>query len=141
MKLSILVPILAAALTWADELRFDTVYDNGNQSLATVSCSNGANGLLTRGFTTFNSLPTFPNIGGSSAIPGFNSPQCGSCWNVTFTNAAGASTSLNITAIDHAASGFVVSQEAMDKLTNNNAVAFGVVNVTSAQLAASACGL
>ncbi|KIK49736.1 hypothetical protein GYMLUDRAFT_101390 [Collybiopsis luxurians FD-317 M1] len=120
MKLSILVPILAAALTRADELRYDTVYDIGNQSLVTVSCSNGANGLLTRGFTTFNSLPTVPNIGGSSAIPGFNSPQCGSCWNVTFTNAADISKSLSITVIDHAGSGF---------------------NVVSAQLAAYACGL
>ncbi|KAF5364542.1 hypothetical protein D9757_010973 [Collybiopsis confluens] len=141
MKLSIFLSILAATVTSADQLRFDTVYDIANQSLATVACSTGANGLLTRGFTTFGSLPTFPNIGGASAITGFNSAQCGSCWNVTFTNATGISRSLNILAIDVASPGFVVSQEAMDNLTNNNAVAFGVVNVVSAQLSAAACGL
>ncbi|KAJ3877028.1 Cerato-platanin [Lentinula edodes] len=137
MKFSVFVPILTAATTLADQLRFDTTYDNANQSLSTVACSDGVNGLLTKGFTTFGSLPTFPNIGGASAVTGFNSPNCGSCWNVTFTNSTtGDSTTLSILAID-VGSGFVVSQEAMDNLTNDNAVALGVVNVDSVQVNAS----
>ena len=72
-------------------LTFDTTYDNSGQSLATVSCSNGPNGLLTKGFTTFGSLPNFPNIGGGSVVEGFNSINCGTCWTLTFQN-----TSLNV---------------------------------------------
>ncbi|KAJ3731667.1 cerato-platanin-like protein [Lentinula guzmanii] len=141
MKFTIFVPILTAASTMADQLRFDTTYDNANQSLSTVACSNGMNGLLTKNFTTFGSLPTFPNIGGASAVTGFDSPNCGSCWNVTFTNTTtGNATTLSILAID-VASGFVVSQEAMDTLTDGNAVALGVVNVDSVQVNASVCGL
>ncbi|KAF8577426.1 hypothetical protein K439DRAFT_1639753 [Ramaria rubella] len=34
-----------------------------HHSLSIVACSNGVNGLLTKGFTTFDSLPTFTNIG------------------------------------------------------------------------------
>ncbi|GAW06681.1 cerato-platanin 7 [Lentinula edodes] len=114
MKFSVFVPILTAATTLADQLRFDTTYDNANQSLSTVACSDGVNGLLTKGFTTFGSLPTFPNIGGASAVTGFNSPN----WD---------STTLSILAID-VGSGFVVSQEAMDNLTNDNAVALELVH-------------
>ncbi|KAJ3819183.1 cerato-platanin-related secreted protein [Lentinula raphanica] len=143
MLFSILVTILTAASTiTADQLRFDTTYDNENQSLATVACSNGENGLLTKNFTTFGSLPNFPNIGGASAVTMFNSPNCGSCWNVTFTNAStGDNTTLSILAIDVAATGFVVSLEAMNNLTDGNAVALGVVNVDSVQVNSSVCGL
>jgi hypothetical protein len=139
---AIAAPALGSIVGADPELRYDTTYDNKNQSLATVACSDGANGLLTRNFTTFGSLPSFPNIGAASAITGWNSTQCGTCWNVTYTNTSTkAATTLSITAIDVAGTGFVVSQEAMDHLTGNNAVQFGVVNVTSVQVNASVCGL
>nr|AGL40521.1 cerato-platanin 6 [Crinipellis campanella] len=145
MKASLFLSSLALALlptqTFAVTLAYDTVYDNAAGSLSTVACSDGANGLLTRGFTTFGSLPSFPNIGAAEAITGWNSTACGSCWEVTFTNSSGIAKSLNITAIDVATPGFVLAQAAMDELTNNNAVAFGRVDVTSRQVNASACGL
>ena len=34
--------------------------------------------MLTKGYKVFQDLPTFLNIGGSSAVPGWNSPNCGS---------------------------------------------------------------
>ncbi|KAF8894768.1 Cerato-platanin-domain-containing protein [Infundibulicybe gibba] len=85
-----LLPLIAA-----DSVSFDPVYDNANQSLATVSCSNGANGLLTRGFTTFGSLPNLAHIGGATAVEGFNSVNCGTCWQLTFTNSSGIAKSVN----------------------------------------------
>ncbi|KAF5367672.1 hypothetical protein D9757_010974 [Collybiopsis confluens] len=140
-SLSFILPVTLAAAASAVQLRYDNTYDNAAQSLATVSCSDGANGLLTKGFTTFGSLRNFPNIGAAQAVTGWNSTACGSCWSVTYTNAQGKATSVNILAVDHAGTGFNVAQEAMDTLTGGNAVAFGVVDVTATQVAASACKL
>lgn len=48
---------------------------------------------------------------------------------------------LQMLAIDHAGDGLVMSQEAMNALTNNQAVALGTVQATVTQVAASECGL
>lgn len=127
--------LLFAGSVFADTVSYDQTYDNKGQSLATVACSDGANGLLTRGFTTFGSLPSFPFIGGAAAIPGWNSTQCGTCWNLAFNG-----TSINILAIDHS-TGFNIALEALNKLTNNNAVQIGRINAVATQVAASVCGL
>ncbi|TFY54973.1 hypothetical protein EVJ58_g8538, partial [Rhodofomes roseus] len=50
---------------------YDENYDNSGQSLSTVSCSDGTYGLETKGYTTFGSLPDFPNIGAAAAISGW----------------------------------------------------------------------
>jgi hypothetical protein len=145
MKLSaIFAPLALAVLpstTYAVTLAYDTVYDNKSGSLATVACSDGSNGMLTRGFTTFGSLPKFPHIGAASAITGWNSPNCGTCWQLTYTNSSGVSKSINILGIDVAGAGFNVALAAMNELTNGNAVQFGRVDVASKQVAASVCGL
>lgn len=133
---------------------YDEVYDNAGGSLATVACSDGPNGLLTKGqpkhhfstrcdadprhtgFTTFGSLPTFPNIGGASAVAGWNSPSCGSCWQLTYNG-----TSINVLAVDHTDAGFNIGLKALNKLTKNQGVFLGRVNAQFKQLANSACGL
>lgn len=66
LSLLVSAAIAASAVAESDTLRYDTTYDNAGQSLSTVTCSDGTNGLLTKGFTTFGSLPTFPNIGAFS---------------------------------------------------------------------------
>lgn len=138
MKFATASALLFALVSIAlgQQVTFDPVYDNANQSLLTVECSTGSNGLVTRNFTTFDSLPTFPFIGGAQAVEGFNSAQCGSCWNVTFNG-----TSITVTAIDHAASGFNIALSAMNNLTNGQAEQLGVVQATATQLNASDCGL
>ena len=117
-------------------VRFDPTYDNANGSLTTVSCSTGVNGLITRGFTTFGSLPTFPNIGAAAAVTGFNSAACGSCWQVVFNG-----TSIFVTAIDHAGEGFNVAEASLNTLTHGLAEELGVVQANATQVAASKCGL
>ena len=78
MKLISVVALLAAPFAAsATRLSWDSVYDQGTQSLSTVACSDGSNGLLAR-YGTFGGLPTFPRIGGSSEIANWNSPNCGS---------------------------------------------------------------
>ena len=138
MQLSAAVLAVLAALAapiLADTVSFDTVYDDPSTSLDEVACSDGPNGLITKGFTTFGSLPT-KNIGGAAAVAGFNSPQCGSCWELTFNG-----TSINVLAIDHAGSGFNIAEGAMNALTNNQAAFLGRVDATATQVNASACGL
>ncbi|KAI1782981.1 cerato-platanin-like secreted protein [Ganoderma leucocontextum] len=118
------------------QVTWDSVYDNGSNSLDIVSCSNGPNGLETKGFKTFGDLPDFPYIGGAQAVAGFNSPNCGSCWQLTYKN-----TTINVLAIDHAGSGFNIAKAAMDTLTDGQAVQVGVVQATSKEVAPSVCGL
>ncbi|OCB87681.1 SnodProt1 [Sanghuangporus baumii] len=129
--------LLFATAAFAVRAGFDNTYDDADASMNIVVCSDGANGLASR-FPTFGSVPTFPNIGGASAIPGWNSPQCGTCWQLTYS---GTGNSIFVTAIDHADDGFNLSQEALDTLTNGRAVEFGVVDVTATQVDSSACGL
>lgn len=115
---------------------YDQAYDNGSSSLDTVACSDGANGLLTKGFSTFGSLPHFPNIGGAAAVGGWNSAQCGSCWQLTFKGK-----SINVLAVDHADAGFNIALGAMNTLTNGQAQQLGRIDATAKQVAASQCGL
>jgi len=136
-----LAALSAVVFASPSTLSWDTVYDNGNTSLDVVACSDGSNGLLTRGFTTFGSLKNFPNIGGVPAITDFNSANCGTCWKVTYTNAQGTQKSINILGIDTGEKGFNVAKAAMNTLTNNQADQLGRVDVDAVQIAASSCGL
>ncbi|KAF8259561.1 Cerato-platanin [Lactarius quietus] len=136
IALAALFSVAAAATT--EPLRDNSFYDNGQQSLNNVACSNGANGLVTKGFTDFASLPTFPNVGGVFAVGAWNSPDCGSCWEVTYP---GTGVTIYVTAIDTVYSGFDVSQASMNTLTNGEANQFSSINVEATQVPASYCGL
>ncbi|KAJ3566583.1 hypothetical protein NP233_g6905 [Leucocoprinus birnbaumii] len=139
--LATLLVLPAAAFAVSTTLSWDSVYDNKSGSMDTVACSDGSNGLENRGFKTFGSLPTFPNIGGIPDITEWNSASCGTCWNVTYVNGQGKSKSITVTGIDVGSKGFNVAQAAMNTLTNNQAVSFGRVNVNAVKIAASNCGL
>lgn len=133
-----------ATLAVAETLQYDPAYDMGSASLNTVACSDGANGLITRGYgTTLGSLHNFPNIGAFHQVEGWNSTACGTCWQVTYyDNKANFSETLNILAVDHAGEGLInVSEEAMNTLTRGNAVALGAVTAYIVQQPGSACGL
>ncbi|APA15997.1 hypothetical protein SS1G_10096 [Sclerotinia sclerotiorum 1980 UF-70] len=134
-------PTIATLLTMATSalaitVSYDTGYDDASRSLDVVSCSDGSNGLIRKGFSTQGSLPNFPNIGGASTIGGWNSASCGSCYQLSY-----AGRSINVLAIDHAAAGFNIGQRAMDTLTGGQAVALGRIDASYVQLDPSACGL
>jgi len=143
MKFSTFLSPLALfpAFVHAITTSFDTVYDNANQSLTTVACSTGSNGLITRGFTTFGSLPKFPHIGGAPAVTGFNSAGCGTCWQLTFVNGQGVSKSIDVLAIDVATPNFNIALSAMNELTGGQAEQLGRVTITATQVNATICGL
>jgi hypothetical protein len=123
---------VASAIT----VSYDTGYDDGSRSLSAVSCSDGSNGLLTKGYTTQSSLPSFPRIGGASVIAGWNSASCGTCWSLTYNG-----NTINVLAMDHAAEGFNIAQAAMDTLTGGQATQLGRIDASYAQVDASVCGL
>ncbi|KAL0070427.1 hypothetical protein AAF712_002258 [Marasmius tenuissimus] len=129
-----LVPAIGAV-----QLQYDPAYDNAGQSMNTVACSDGQNGLASR-FPNFGSVPGFPHIGAVDVVEGWNSLNCGACFRVTYTN-QGTTRSINVVAIDHAGTGFNVAQRAMDELTGGQAVALGRIDVQSQRLAPSECGL
>ena len=94
-------------------LSYDESYDNASASLTTVACSDGTNGLLTKGFTTLGSLPAFPYVGGAQFVEGWNSAMCGSCWTLTYKGK-----SINVVAVDTASVGFNVAKQAFDALVD-----------------------
>jgi len=131
---SLFVPALCVTVT------YDTTYDSSTTSLNTVACSNGANGLVNK-YPTFGDLPDFPYIGGAPAIAGWNSPNCGTCWALTYTPSSGNSKTINVLAIDVASKGFNIALEAMNDLTDGQAVELGVVSVTASEVDKSVCGI
>jgi Cerato-platanin len=116
-------------------VQYDTTYDNSSESINSVACSDGTNGLGTKGYPTLGAVPGFPLVGGAPTIAGWNSPSCGACYAITY-----GSTTIYVTAVDAATDSFVLSQQAMDRLTNNQAVALGHVTATYAVADAASCG-
>ncbi|KAH8121386.1 hypothetical protein ACSS6W_004526 [Trichoderma asperelloides] len=138
MQLSNLFKLaLFTAAVSADTVSYDTGYDDASRSLTAVSCSDGTNGLITRyHWQTQGQIPRFPYIGGAQAVAGWNSPNCGTCWKLTYSGKT-----IYVLAIDHAGAGFNIGLDAMNALTNGNAVALGRVSATASQVAVSNCGL
>ncbi|KAJ5505142.1 Cerato-platanin [Penicillium fimorum] len=130
----------APAVAETVSVSFDPKYDIGTSSLTTVSCSDGINGLITEGYTDFASLPSFPNIGGAITISGWNSPNCGKCYELHYSNGKIDKT-INVIAIDASPSGFNIGLQAMNTLTNGLAEELGRVDATYVEVEDSACGL
>ncbi|KAF2248501.1 hypothetical protein BU26DRAFT_531765 [Trematosphaeria pertusa] len=123
------------SLSSAISVSYDTGYDDKSRSMTAVSCSDGANGLITKyGWQTQGAIPNYPYIGGYQGIAGWNSPQCGTCYSVTYN-----ANTIYVLAIDHTATGFNLAKQAMDALTNNQAEMLGRVDAQYVQVDNSKC--
>ncbi|TEB31345.1 Cerato-platanin-domain-containing protein [Coprinellus micaceus] len=124
---------------------YDTTYDNRNGSLTSVACSDGKNGLITKGFTTFGSLPKYPLIGGAFAVASWNSTSCGSCWELAYTTTSAGgvanTTKVNVLAIDVAVDSFNIALSGLNQLTGGKGVELGRVKVLATQVNSALCGL
>lgn len=129
----------AAAVAQTVSVSFDPKFDVRETSLNTVTCSNGPNGLITAGFTDFASLPTFPRIGGAPTVEGWNSANCGACYQLHYS-AGNVDGVITVLAIDKS-DGFNIGKEAMNALTNDQADDLGRVEATYVQVADSLCGM
>lgn len=118
-------------------MSWDSGYDDAGRSLATVACSTGDNGLMTKyNWSTQGDVANFPYIGGSDAVSGWNSPNCGTCWAVTYNDKT-----IHVLAVDRAQQGLNIALAAMNDLTNGRAVEVGRVEATVTQAPLSSCGL
>ena len=136
LSIAALISVASAGPTPGSVVRYNTIYDNPQGSLNNVACSNGENGLVTKGYSTFDTLPAFPFIGGVSAVKGWNSPKCGSCWELTYS---GNGNKIYVTAVDTISDGFDISLFAMDALTNGQAKKLDSIHVQSQEVAAIHC--
>ncbi|KAI8626979.1 eliciting plant response-like protein [Xylariaceae sp. FL1651] len=138
MQLIKLFNILSlTAATSAITVAYDQGYDDASRSMTAVACSDGVNGLMTRyGWTTQGQIPHFPYIGAAEAVAGWNSPNCGTCWQLSWNGR-----SIHVLAVDHAGAGFNVALAAMNDLTNGQAVALGRIDASAVQVDKSVCGL
>lgn len=115
---------------------YDQVYDNPDTSTLVLACSDGPNGLFTKGYSKLSNLPSFPRVAATETVAGWNSPKCGTCYNVTW----GTST-ISVVAVDRATSGFVLSLAALNTLTGGQGVALGRVNIVWEETSPANCGL
>ncbi|KAF2084458.1 epl1 protein [Saccharata proteae CBS 121410] len=121
----------------ATTVSYDTGYDDASRSLTAVSCSDGANGLMTKyGWSVQGDVSGFPNIGGVDTVAGWGSANCGKCYSLSYNG-----NTIYVLAVDHAASGFNIAEKAMNTLTNGQAEALGRIDATTAEVAISNCGL
>nr|AGL40529.1 cerato-platanin 12 [Moniliophthora roreri] len=123
------------------KLRYITEYDDPDYPLSNVACTSGENGLLHKGLNKVRDIPTSASnvnvyVGGVHAVEGFNSEECGSCWEVYYQDKK-----IRVVAIDTAQDGFNVAKKGMDELTNGQAYNWGVVDVTARKLQPADCGL
>ncbi|KAF8496757.1 Cerato-platanin [Russula emetica] len=140
--LSFIIPLTAILpAAYSVTVRYDTEYDNRDISLTAVACSDGENGLITKGYKTFGDLPNFPHIGAAFAVEGYNSASCGSCWELTYTKSDKATKTIYFTAIDRAADEFIIAETALKHLGGQQAVDAGHIEVTAERVAESNCVL
>jgi len=103
-----------------------------SESMSTVTCSDGANGMEGKGYNDMSSL--YPNIGAANFIT-WNCAQCGSCWTLTSQQTG---QSVSIKAIDQCSSvggyaaHFDIAPEAFQQL-GGSGVADGHVIVSYSQ--------
>ncbi|OJJ80555.1 allergenic cerato-platanin Asp F13 [Aspergillus glaucus CBS 516.65] len=129
-----------AAASQTISVSYDERYDQGTSSLTTVSCSDGTNGLITQGYSNFESLPNFPLIGGAPTVEDWNSPNCGKCYQLHYQNGK-VNKTINVLAVDSAVGSFNLGLQALNQLTGGNAQQLGRVDATYTEVEASECGI
>jgi hypothetical protein len=115
---------------------FDTTYDDPSLSLSTVTCSDGEHGLVTKNFKVISDLPT-RNVGGSPTVKGWNDPNCGACYALTYNGGE----PVHVLAIDSAVGQFNLALSVLNELTGGNAEEFGSVDVEYELVNARECGM
>lgn len=134
---TVLALMATSALAVPVSLSYDPTYDKASTPLTSIACSDGSHGLITKyGWKTLGQIPHFPNIGGSSTIPGWNADTCGQCFQVSYRG-----NSIYVLAVDTAPSGMNIAEAAMNKLTGGQAVKLGRVAAEVMKVGVGKCGL
>ncbi|TKX20020.1 hypothetical protein C1H76_7797 [Elsinoe australis] len=136
MKFLSALSVFAASAS-AVTVSYDRGYDDASRSLTALACSDGANGLITRyGWQTQGAIAHFPLIGGADVIAGWNSGNCGTCWQLSYNG-----NTVNVLAVDSSQAGFNIGLQALNALTNGQAEQLGRVDAGATQVGLDQCGL
>ncbi|EPS94599.1 hypothetical protein FOMPIDRAFT_1134049 [Fomitopsis schrenkii] len=104
------LPLAASQTLYS--VSYSASYDVASSSVNNVTCGSQ---LASEGYATYGDIPMFPSLGGSANINDSSSALCGQC--VVFEFAGNFAGVKMINAV--AGSDFLVSEEAMNALTNN----------------------
>lgn len=115
---------------------YDQSYDVSTSSLNTAACGS----VLIQKYPTFGSLPGFPHIGGAPTIAGSGSPNCGKCYQLHYSG-NGVDETITVLGVDQATGAFNIGLQAMNDLTNGQAVQLGRVTANYTEVEASQCGV
>lgn len=136
MKLSLIFTSIIVLLTSVhsedESVGFDWQYDQPYNDLSTTVC--GPYYLAQSPPTiAYNQIPNFPHIGAIPGILGDNLADCGTCWLITY-----GEQQLKLTAMD-ASNSILISSDAMNALTGNQAESLGSVTADVVQIDPSNC--
>ncbi|KAH7148640.1 Cerato-platanin [Dactylonectria macrodidyma] len=126
---ALLAPALAVSVT------FNPKYDDIKRPLTEVACWNNETGLIP-GYNWENQGNVPPRIIAMDTITGPTSTACVTCWILEYGDRARP-----FLAIDGAESGFVLSLEGMNSLTNGKAKKLGHIEANATQVDMLNCGI
>ncbi|GIK04359.1 hypothetical protein Aspvir_008440 [Aspergillus viridinutans] len=132
---------LASPGVIADTLKYNREYDYAqNTALTLFSCSDGANGLMTRyGVNNLqqlrNKLQPNTYVGASSAVAKWNDPNCGKCFRATNPS---NNKSLSFVVIEQN-SAVVTGEEGFCLLSPSGTTSEGTLTVDIAELPSQSC--
>ncbi|KFY91516.1 hypothetical protein V500_04639 [Pseudogymnoascus sp. VKM F-4518 (FW-2643)] len=117
-------------------LTYNAIYDKDSRPLSEVACWNKETGSIPDYFEwkTQGNIP--PRVLAMDTITNPTSTGCLSCWQLEYDGRARP-----FLCIDGADSGFVVSLEGMNSLTNGKAVKLNRIDVNATKVDLGNCGL
>src|SRR5713226_8123811 len=145
VQVSFIIFLLTAVLASASQpsVRFlvkdNTLYDDPKSEPTSSACPR-----FIREYPTFDSIPSYPNIGAAYFLESNNAPKCGSCWNLTYTRSFMMTATSYVTIIDHGdALGeefFTTTKNVLDVLGGGKAAEAGYIpDVLVAEVDGSYC--
>jgi hypothetical protein len=124
---------------------YDNDFDNANIPLAgPTSLQSCASSSLAERYTTYGSLPSFPNISAARALLlGPSGTECGSCWAIQYEHESVVVTVVHEVAqgVEVTNVGFFLPLKPMNALTNGHGKDLGVIDAQVVQVDQSHCGL
>ncbi|TGJ64844.1 hypothetical protein EYR41_008854 [Orbilia oligospora] len=136
------ITTLFAAVASASKLKYDPKYDaSASLSLSVVTCSDGANGFLTKYKNQVRNTQQLrtklkPGVYLAAAEAPWNSPKCGLCWKIV---GAKSQRSAYFITIDNSTPAIVGGQDLFSALSPSKKTVEGTIDVWVYQRPASEC--
>ena len=112
-----------AQLQFYTSVSYYLLYDDANQPISTLACADWA---AASNYTILSDVPAFPFVRGASIVRG-NKAACGDCFSILDEQTG---ITVNVTVVDLAASGFTISLEAFNVVTDGTGGDLGLISST-----------